>query len=122
MTDEKQEQVEVQWDEALTGGNFIKLENEATKEIGIRNVKLMKMNKSFKEGEEAKPVVELQADCFWEDGKPVEKTFNTVSNPLKTKLEPLLKGKTGDVYMSIFKLGTGRNTNYSVKELPTPEQ
>lgn len=101
---------EIGWDEAITGGAYVKLVTDDPKVINIRNWKLVKTEKF---GEEQ---VELQADCTEEDGQPCQKEFNTSSNRLKKKLRPLLEGKdpTEGIKLSIIMVGEKFDTQFPI--------
>lgn len=103
----------VSWDEALTSGNWIKLEQDETKVVKITNWKLVKLEKFGQEQ------VEFQSDVLEEDGKEVEKFFTTTSNRLKTKLKGVLveRKPTEEVKLSVLKVGDKFSVQYSIKEV-----
>lgn len=104
---------EVTWDEAFTGGKYVKLETDEPKVVHIKDWKLMKEEKF---GEQ---VVEFQAVCTEEDGETVDKMFCSSSKRLKTKLRPLTEkaDKEKGINLSIIRVGEKYDTQYSVKEV-----
>ena len=113
MTEDK----EVSWAEAIVGGNFIKFEEDDQKNIVIKNWKLVETEKEFNNKKETK--IEFQSDCVEENGKKVEKVFNTTSNRLKKKLREVLEKKDAstEVKLSILMIGKAFDVRYSVKEV-----
>jgi len=111
MTDEKI----VSWDEAVQSGNFVKFEEDDQKTIVIKNWKLVEVEKEFNNKKEMK--IEFQSDCVKENGKDVEKVFNTTSNRLKKKLREILEKKDSskETEISILLIGKAFDTRYSVK-------
>jgi len=111
------EETNVTWDEAITSGNYIKLETDETKIITLTNWQLNKVTKSF--NNETKELVEFHCDVVEEDGKPVEKTFTTTSNRLKLKLKEVLQNTKPEdlVKISMIKVGEKFGVQYSVKQI-----
>ena len=112
MADEKT----VSWDEAITGGNFVKLEEDEMKKLTIKNWKLVEVEKEFNSKKEIK--IEFQSNVVKEDDVVVEKFFNTTSNRLKKKLREVLENKdpTKEISISVIRVGDKFNTNYSIRE------
>ena len=110
-----EENKEVSWDEAISGGNFVKLEAEETKLITIKNWKLVETEKEFSGKKETK--IEFQSECIEEDGVKVDKIFNSSSNRLKTKLRAVLEGtnQSDELKLSIIMVGSKFSVQYSVK-------
>jgi len=113
MTDEKI----VSWDEAVQSGNFVQFEEDDQKSIVIKNWKLVEVEKEFNNKKEMK--VEFQSECVEENGKKVDKVFNTTSNRLKKKLREILEKKdsTKEIKLSILMIGKSFDTRYSAKEV-----
>ena len=111
----------VSWDEAISGGNFIKFDKDPeTKEYVDKVLKIVnwELVKCEKFGD--KDAVEFRADVVEEDGKKVnDKKFTTVSNRLKTKLKNILMKKDAKtpVTVSILPIGEDFARQYSVKEI-----
>lgn len=107
------EEIEVSWDEALSSGNWVSLEQDEAKVVTITEWKLVKLEKFGAE------TVELQAKAVEEDGEVVDKEFTTTSNRLKKKLKDILSDRKPEekVKLSIMKVGEKFNTQYSVKEI-----
>ena len=107
------EEIEVTWDEAISSGAWVNLEQDEAKTIVITNWRLVRLEKF---GEQT---VEFQADVLEEDGETVEKQFTTTSNRLKKKLKEVLSDKKNSekIKLSIIKVGEKFNTQYSVKEI-----
>ena len=112
------EENSISWNEATKSGKYVTLEEDESKTLVITNWKLEQVDK-FGELQ-----IELTANVVEEDGKTIpitdEKVFTTVSNRLKTKLRAVLENRqpTEKVAISIMKIGSKFNTNYSVKEIP----
>ena len=111
------EEKTVSWDEAITGGNFVKLEEDEMKKLTIKNWKLVEVEKEFNSKKEIK--VEFQSEVTNEDDVVVEKFFNSTSNRLKKKLREVLEDAdpTKEVTITVIKVGDKFNTNYSVKSV-----
>lgn len=109
---------EVNWNEALDGGEFIKLEEGKPTSMVITDWKLIKTEKDFNGKREEK--VEFQSKVTELNSNPVEKQFNTVSNRLKSKLKEILMSKDPSmkIGLRVTKVGDKYNTNYLVEEIP----
>jgi len=105
---------EVSWNEAIEDSEFVKFEDEKPKTLVISNWRLVEVVKEFNGQKEVK--IEFQSTVTELNGTPCVKTFNTVSNRLKTKLKQVLEDKdpSQKIKLSIIKLGDKFNTNYSV--------
>lgn len=117
MTEETQEQV-VGWDDAIETGDFVQFESGKTKKLLINGWKLVKCKKTF--GDNTEERVEFRSLVLQEDGKKVEKEFNTVSNRLKAELKKVLENKDPQqdvVALSIIKVGESFDTKYAVELL-----
>jgi len=110
-------ETQVNWNEALDNGEFIKLEDGKPTSIVITNWSLIKTEKDFNGKKEEK--VEFRSNVTELNGTPVEKQFNTVSNRLKAKLKDVLinKDPLSKVHIKVTKVGDKYNTNYLVEEL-----
>ena len=105
------------WDEALAGGGkFVTLKPDEAKEIVITN---WRFERNPKDAKIAPDLIALRADVVEEDGVTCEKTLDTTSNRLKSKLRPILENKaTSDkVRVSIFTVGEKYDRQYSAKEV-----
>jgi len=119
ITEEEFNEVIGTWDQAITSGKFIKLDEDEPKELVITNWKIIKTDK-FQDDKNSAPKYEFVSEVVEEDGKAVsEKVFSTTSNGLKTKLRPIFENKdpTTKVKIRLMKVGEGFDTKYSVKEL-----
>jgi hypothetical protein len=105
------------WDEALNNGKYVEIVAEEQKVVALTNWKLEQVEKNFDNTKELK--WQFVAKCTEEDGQPVEKIFNTISKILLAKLRPIFETKkpTDTVRIMILKIGDGKQTQYSVKEL-----
>ena len=103
----------INWDEAIGSGDFVRLSAEEEKKLTLTNHRLEKVNKF---GSEA---IEFQADVVVEDGETVKKLFTTISNRLKKKLRPIFENKaeTDKTHITILMVGEKFDTQYSVKEV-----
>ena len=107
---------EVSWDEAISGGNFIKLEEGEMKNLTIKEWKLVEVEKEFNNVKDMK--IEFQSTVVEEDGNKVDKIFNTTSNRLKKKLREVLEklDSTKETKISVIRVGDKYNTNYSIRK------
>lgn len=105
----------VNWDEGVSSGNFIRFANEEPKEIVLTAWNFRKVHKF---GEEK---MEFFGTVLEEDGKEVKKEFTTVSEPLKRKLRGVLADRkpTEKVKIRVTKIQGDKPTDvtYSVKEV-----
>jgi len=114
---------ELNWDEALSGGAFVKLEEGTPKTLVVTNWRFEKVEKFGKEQ------IEFQADVVEEDGTKVSeveiqgklkpKQFNTSSKRLKQKLRSVFEGVDPKLQLkfSVLRVGEKFDTQYSVKKL-----
>jgi hypothetical protein len=105
----------VSWNEATKSGKFVTLEEDEQKTLVITKWKLEEVEK-FGEMQ-----IEFTSEVLSEDGVTAtdEKLFTTVSNRLKKKLRVVLEDRqpTEQVAITIMKIGSKFNTNYSLKEV-----
>lgn len=106
-------ETKISWDDALTSGDYVSLQQDEPKTVFIKNWYFEKVDKFGKEQ------IELIAQCSEEDNESVDKKFTTTSNRLKKKLRPVLEGKDPKegIKISIIMVGDKFNTQYSVKEV-----
>ncbi len=116
MSENKEEKT-VGWDKAISGKKYITLEKDELKQITITDWKLVVVNKF---GDDK---VEFQSKVLIDAGLDVsdeEVVFNTVSNPIKSKLKVILEDKdpSSIVKIQIIKADKG---SYSIKEMKSVE-
>lgn len=104
------------WDEALNG-KYVDIIAEEQKAVALTDWKLEQVETNFDSKKELK--WKFVAKCTEEDGQIVDKEFNTFSKVLLAKLRPIFESKkpTDTVKIAIVKIGDGKQTQYSVKEL-----
>ena len=108
----------IDWDNAIDGGNFVKLEEDKPVELVITNWRVEEEEKDFKGKKEMKK--EFKSDLLEKDGQKVTGiVFNTTSNRLKTKLKFVIGDRDSKetIKLSVMKVGSEFSTNYSVREL-----
>jgi len=113
----------INWDEAVSGGAYVKLIEGEAKKLLITNWRFEKVEKFGKEQ------IEFQADVLEEDGAKVDlveiqgkqmpKQFTSSSKRLKQKLRPVLENVDPklQVTISVMQVGEKFDTQYSVKKL-----
>lgn len=112
MSEEK-----IGWDDALKGGGkFVSFKPDEPKVIVITN---WRFERNPKDAKVAADEIALKADVVEEDGEACEKMLDVTSNRLKKKLRPILESKspTEKVKLSVMRVGSQFETQYSAKEI-----
>lgn len=112
MTDENKKTVG--WSKAITGKKYVTFEKEVLSQLSITNWELVEVKKFDEDKIEFRSkVIELDGEAVGEEQDVV---FNTVSNPIKAKLKPILENKDPQsvVKLQVMMLEKGK---YSIKEL-----
>jgi hypothetical protein len=116
-----EKEVLVNWDEALDGGNYVKLVKDERVKMAITNCRVVKKMAKFKDDAEEKEVMEFRADVVNLDGEALDKVkqFNMTSKrfmgAMKDKGMKIDGGPT--VYsFSIKRIGDGTSTTYDVED------
>jgi hypothetical protein len=103
--------------EAVFTSNYVKFEKEILKTIVITEWTLEQTTKEYDAGN--KTVWELKAKVTEENDKKVDMTLGISSMPFLLKARPILENRptTDKVKIQVMKMGDGKNTQYSVKEI-----
>ncbi len=103
----------VDWNEATTSGNFVRIVGDEQKTLVISQWKLERVEKF---GEQQ---IEFSATVTEEDGEKCNKIFSTTSTRLKKKLREILEKRDANtsVKISVLRVGDQYSIQYSVKVL-----
>lgn len=105
----------ISWNEAIDGGDFIKLEEDKPRILKIVNWRVVEVEKEFSGKTEIKK--EFKAEVIADGSNECKKEWTTTSDRLKLKLRAVLENKDPavPVTLRVTKIGKEFNTQYSIQ-------